>query len=124
MAVTVQMLGHQVRCPHCQQVVRGQFQRTGVPVIRILLQRLEDDGFQLRGNGFLVPPRWRELVGPLIRLAADSELRTCLGGTGRNRFTQQFRHEFMTKRIRELYERVLNLPLELTTGLDVATDCA
>jgi len=75
-------------------------------------------------TGFLVPPRWRELVGPLIRLAADSELRTRLGCTGRSRFTQQFGHEFMTKRIRELYERVLNLPLALTTGLDVATDCA
>jgi hypothetical protein len=34
-------------------------------------------------------------------------LRTRLGQTGRDRFTEQFRHEFMTRRIRELYERVL-----------------
>jgi len=58
-------------------------------------------------TGFLVPPRWNELVPPLITLAGDSALRSHLGQTGRERFTQQFRHEFMTRRIRELYERVL-----------------
>jgi glycosyltransferase involved in cell wall biosynthesis len=58
-------------------------------------------------TGFLVPPRWTELVQPLITLAGDSELRKRLGQEGRERFTEQFRHEFMTRRIRDLYERVL-----------------
>jgi hypothetical protein len=47
------------------------------------------------------------LVEPLIKLAGDSQLRARLGCTGRERFTEQFRHEFMTRRIRGLYERVL-----------------
>jgi glycosyltransferase involved in cell wall biosynthesis len=59
-------------------------------------------------TGFLVPPRWEALVEPLGKLANDAALRTRLGQTGRARFTEQFRHEFMTRRIRELYERVLS----------------
>jgi glycosyltransferase involved in cell wall biosynthesis len=59
-------------------------------------------------TGYLVPPRWDALVEPLTRLAANAELRFRLGQTGRERFTDQFRHEFMTRRIRELYERVLS----------------
>jgi glycosyltransferase involved in cell wall biosynthesis len=58
-------------------------------------------------TGFLVPPAWNNLVAPLITLAGDEQLRRRLGQTGRERFTEQFRHEFMTRRIRELYERVL-----------------
>ncbi len=60
-------------------------------------------------TGFLVPERQvLPLTDAIIRLAADSELRQRLGGEGRLRFTQQFRHEFMTKRIREVYEKVLS----------------
>lgn len=59
-------------------------------------------------TGFLVPERQvSPLTDALIRLAADSELRHRLGSEGRQRFTQQFRHEFMTERIREVYEKVL-----------------
>jgi glycosyltransferase involved in cell wall biosynthesis len=58
-------------------------------------------------TGFLVPPKWEALVEPLRKLAADANLRTRLGHTGRDRFAEQFRHEYMTRRIRELYERVL-----------------
>jgi len=58
-------------------------------------------------TGFLVQPQWKELVQPLVTLAADSPLRSRLGLAGRERFTEQFRHEFMTRRIRDLYERVL-----------------
>jgi glycosyltransferase involved in cell wall biosynthesis len=58
-------------------------------------------------TGFLVPPRWEALIEPLTRLARDAELRSRLGTAGRERFTDQFRHEFMTQRIRELYQRVL-----------------
>jgi glycosyltransferase involved in cell wall biosynthesis len=57
-------------------------------------------------TGFLVPPRWEALVEPLSLLAGDADLRLRLGGAGR-RFAEQFRHEFMTRSIRALYERVL-----------------
>jgi glycosyltransferase involved in cell wall biosynthesis len=58
-------------------------------------------------TGFLTPPRWDALVEPLTALAGDAELRRRLGQTGREKFTEQFRHEFMTQRIRALYEQVL-----------------
>jgi len=59
-------------------------------------------------TGFLVPQREvAPLADAIIRLAADSELRQHLGSQGRQRFTQQFRHEFMTERIREVYQQVL-----------------
>ena len=59
-------------------------------------------------TGYLLP---RDDVGgltaALIELAANPELRTRLGATGRKRFTDQFRHQTMTRRIREIYEQVL-----------------
>jgi glycosyltransferase involved in cell wall biosynthesis len=58
-------------------------------------------------TGFLVPPQWQALVQPLAQLAADADLRHQLGQTGRLMFADQFRHETMTRRIRELYERLL-----------------
>ncbi len=58
-------------------------------------------------TGFLVPPNWDKLVPPLVNLARDAELRARLGHTGRERFAEQFRHETMTRRIRELYQRTL-----------------
>lgn len=59
-------------------------------------------------TGCLVTPGWQNLVQPLIALASDAALRQRLGEEGQRRFTEQFRHEFMTRRIRELYERVLS----------------
>jgi glycosyltransferase involved in cell wall biosynthesis len=59
-------------------------------------------------TGVLVPPEWSALVQPLTELAVDAELRRRLGATGRARFAEQFRHEFMTRRIRELYGSVLS----------------
>ena len=74
-------------------------------------------------TGFLVPPRWDALVEPLIKLAADAELRTRLGQTGRERFTEQFRHEFMTRRIREsCIERVLDREHELVRSKPLRLD--
>jgi glycosyltransferase involved in cell wall biosynthesis len=58
-------------------------------------------------TGFLVQPGWKNLVQPLVTLAGDADLRRRLGETGRERFAEQFRHETMTRRIRELYERLL-----------------
>jgi len=43
-----------------------------------------------------------------VQLAADRTLRERLGQTGRRKFTDQFRHETMTKRLREIYQQVLN----------------
>jgi len=59
-------------------------------------------------TGYLLPPRAvPQLADAIVELAADPELRTRLGQTGRGRFTDQFRHETMTRRLREIYERVL-----------------
>jgi len=58
-------------------------------------------------TGYLVAPTWDKLIEPLTKLVSDADLRTRLGQVGRQRFAEQFRHEFMTRRIRELYERVL-----------------
>jgi glycosyltransferase involved in cell wall biosynthesis len=59
-------------------------------------------------TGFLVRSgRFEDLCQPLATLAADPALRARLGREGRRRFTDQFRHETMTRRMRELYERLL-----------------
>lgn len=59
-------------------------------------------------TGFLVPPQsTSELTDALALLASDSSLRERLGAEGRARFTDQFRHETMTQRIRQVYAEVL-----------------
>lgn len=59
-------------------------------------------------TGWLVPPlAIDQLADALIRLAASPADRARLGGQGRTRFTDQFRHETMTRRLRELYGRIL-----------------
>ena len=59
-------------------------------------------------TGFLLPPRSIEpLAEALIRLAGDAALRERLGRAGRERFTEQFRHEHMTRQLRGLYEQLL-----------------
>jgi glycosyltransferase involved in cell wall biosynthesis len=47
------------------------------------------------------------LAAAIEQLAADPELRTRLGAAGRERFTEQFRHQRMTAELRALYERIL-----------------
>jgi glycosyltransferase involved in cell wall biosynthesis len=59
-------------------------------------------------TGFLLPrDSVRELAEAVVRLAADAGLRERRGAAGRARFTEQFRHETMTGRIREVYAGVL-----------------
>lgn len=59
-------------------------------------------------TGLLLPPRSIEpLVEALTRLANDPALRERLGAEGRRLFSEPFRHETMTRRLRELYERLL-----------------
>ena len=48
-----------------------------------------------------------ELGDAILELANDAELRERLGSEGRLRFTDQFRHQTMTRRIREVYAKVL-----------------
>lgn len=59
-------------------------------------------------TGILVEHRnTAQLADAMIRLAEDQPLRERLGQNGQQRFTEQFRHENMTARIREVYQRVL-----------------
>jgi len=59
-------------------------------------------------TGFLLPPRSiPPLVDALVQLARDPQLRSRLGERGRALFTDPFRHQTMTRRIREVYADVL-----------------
>ncbi len=59
-------------------------------------------------TGYLVPPPSVDLLAiALKKLATDASLRDRLGQTGRDRFTDQFRHQTMTRRLREIYGRFL-----------------
>lgn len=62
-------------------------------------------------TGYLLPPK---SIGPLteaiVELVADSALRTRLGSEGQRRFADLFRHQTMTRLIRQLYEQVLADP--------------
>jgi glycosyltransferase involved in cell wall biosynthesis len=59
-------------------------------------------------TGYLLPPRDVDgLARAIADLAADAALRDRLGAEGRRRFAEVFRHEHMTQRTRELYERLL-----------------
>jgi glycosyltransferase involved in cell wall biosynthesis len=61
-------------------------------------------------TGILLPPRSiAEMADAILKLAADPHLRERFGQTGRAKFTEQFRHETMTSRLREIYERVINV---------------
>jgi glycosyltransferase involved in cell wall biosynthesis len=60
-------------------------------------------------TGYLLPPQSIEpMTDALCELAADPILRRRLGEQGRARFTDLFRHETMTRKIRELYEKLLD----------------
>jgi glycosyltransferase involved in cell wall biosynthesis len=59
-------------------------------------------------TGFLVPPGCVSVLADRIgRLAMCSVARRRMGETGRLLFTEQFRHEAMTHRIRQLYLQLL-----------------
>lgn len=65
-------------------------------------------------TGYLLPPQSvHELADALVELVRNTALRQRLGETGRARFTEQFRHQTMTRRIREVYADVL---LQRTEG--------
>lgn len=61
-------------------------------------------------TGYLLPPESvEELSQAMIELAEDAELRRRFGTAGREKFTEQFRHENMTAKIREVYREILEL---------------
>ena len=58
-------------------------------------------------TGFLIPPKEIEsLANAIDSLASSTQMRNEMGLKGRELFTEQFRHETMTKSIRELYVRL------------------
>ncbi len=62
-------------------------------------------------TGVLLPPQSVEpLVDAIVRLAADPLLRARLGAEGRRRFAEEFRHDRMVDRIRDLYVELLSPP--------------
>ncbi len=59
-------------------------------------------------TGFLIPPGDTERLSQAIAtLVGDAELRQRLGREGQQRFTEQFRHQTMTRQIRSVYQQVL-----------------
>jgi glycosyltransferase involved in cell wall biosynthesis len=47
------------------------------------------------------------MANAIVELARDPGLRERLGRTGRTRFTDQFRHQNMTRQLREIYAAVI-----------------
>ncbi len=61
-------------------------------------------------TGILLKPRDLDgLRQAVLSLAASPATRAAMGREGRSRFADQFRHETMTRRLRSLYERILEL---------------
>lgn len=61
-------------------------------------------------TGFLIPPKTVvELSEATSVLTADAALRAKLGSTGRDRFTEPFRHQTMTQGIRGVYASLLGV---------------
>ncbi len=59
-------------------------------------------------TGYLVPPGdIQTLAQRIARLASDRELRNQFGQTGQGRCSDRFRHQSMTREIRELYAKLL-----------------
>jgi len=59
-------------------------------------------------TGFLLPPQAVDAMATALEdLISDSQLRHTLGQAGRRRWTDVFRHEQMTEKIRGVYEGIL-----------------
>ena len=59
-------------------------------------------------TGFLLPPRSVDaLADAIVTLAGDPQMRERFGQTGRAKFMDQFRHQTMSMRLREIYEQVI-----------------
>ncbi|EMI58158.1 glycosyl transferase group 1 [Rhodopirellula sallentina SM41] len=59
-------------------------------------------------TGYLVAPGdEQDLANRIIHLTSHPDIRMQQGRTGQQRFTEQFRHQTMTKKIREMYQELL-----------------
>jgi glycosyltransferase involved in cell wall biosynthesis len=59
-------------------------------------------------TGYLLPPKsTTEMAAAIAELARDPALRERYGQTGRTRFTDRFRHQNMTRQLREIYAEVI-----------------
>ena len=59
-------------------------------------------------TGYLVSPGdIQSLADSLVKIASSSELRSKMGREGQCRFTDQFRHQTMTRHIRAVYQEIL-----------------
>ena len=59
-------------------------------------------------TGFLVPPGdTSALAQAIAKLATNPSLRSQMGREGQSRFTEQFRHQTMTRLIRDVYQEML-----------------
>ena len=68
-------------------------------------------------TGYLLPPG--DTVGlsnVLMELAGDAKLRNRMGQEGRRRFLDQFRHQHMTRQLRELYKQLLRAATKQRSG--------
>ncbi len=80
---------------------------TGIPVISYDIDGAREVCLDGR-TGVLVPPRdIPALIAALDRLCGDAAARERMGGAGAVLCRERFPHRLMTRRIRELYERVL-----------------
>ena len=60
-------------------------------------------------TGYLLPrDSVKELADAILELANDPDLRNRFGTRGREMFKEQFRHQTMTKQIRQIYHEVLD----------------
>ncbi len=60
-------------------------------------------------TGYLVPRNdFEGLTESMVRLINDQKLRERFGQTGRERFTDRFRHQTMSRKIRAVYQQILD----------------
>jgi glycosyltransferase involved in cell wall biosynthesis len=68
-------------------------------------------------TGYLLAPQSVEpMADALVTLAQSRALRQRLGETGRARCTDRFRHETMTRQLRDLYQRLAGAPHTAVAG--------
>ncbi len=80
---------------------------TGTAGRELRYRRCARSGDSRRNRLSRAPQRRRGHRGGARTLTCDAGLRYRLGAEGRRRFADQFRHETMTRRLRELYLEIL-----------------
>ncbi len=80
---------------------------TGRPVISYDIDGAREVVLDGVTGRLLAPRDVKGLAQAIIDLAGDAQLRDRMGAEGRRRFQQQFRHQHMTRELRQLYVRLL-----------------